>query len=105
MTRRRGAQDTILSDKQLLHSIGRTDLSNQLDDLRVVIPPITTNDEESSLGTFWYGLEDGCDEVLGIVGFLEHDDFLAEAGTVRFNWAMLDFGLGSRMQGMLRLFE
>ena len=45
----RGTQDRILPDQQLLHSISGSDPSNELDNLRVVIPSITTNDKGSTL--------------------------------------------------------
>lgn len=44
----RGRQDTILADEELLDTVGGTDLGNQLDNLRVPVAAITTDDEEGS---------------------------------------------------------
>jgi hypothetical protein len=48
MTRGRCAEDTVLSDQELLDAICWGDLCNLLDNLWVVVSSITTDDEESS---------------------------------------------------------
>lgn len=53
MTSGRSAQDAMLADEKLLHAVGSSNLGNQLDDLGVPVSPITTNDQEASLDTFW----------------------------------------------------
>lgn len=72
------AHDTILADEKLLNAIGGTNLSDQLCNLWVVVPSITTDDEEGALYTFRYREEDGSNEVLGIVWLLEDLDLLAQ---------------------------
>jgi hypothetical protein len=79
----RSGHDAILADEELLHAICGTDLCNDLGDLGVVVAAITTDDEGGALSTFGDGVEDGGNEVLGVVGLLEHLDLLAEAGAVR----------------------
>jgi hypothetical protein len=46
-------QDTMLADQKLLYAIGSSNLGYQLDNLRVPVSSITTNDQEASLDTFW----------------------------------------------------
>lgn len=75
-----GGHDAILADEELLHAVGRSDLCNDLGDLGVVETAITTDDEGSALSALGDGLEDGSNEVLGVVGLLEDLDLLAEAG-------------------------
>jgi hypothetical protein len=75
--------DAVVADEELLHAVRGTNLCNDLSDLRVVVATISTNDEGCALGTFGNGVEDGGNEVLGVVGLLENLDLLAEAGAVR----------------------
>jgi hypothetical protein len=79
----RSGHDAVLADEELLHAICGTNLCNDLGDLGVVVAAIATNDERCALSTFGDGVEDGSDEVLGVVGLLKDLDLLAEAGTVR----------------------
>lgn len=88
----RSAQNPVFPDKQLLNAIGSTDLSNQLHCFRVVVAPITSDDEGGAFCTFRDGEEDAGYEGLGVVWFLECCDFLAEAGSE---------GLVSRMFSVL----
>lgn len=46
------AEDTVLADQQFLDSVCRANLGNQLDNLRVVVTSIATNDEEASVHAF-----------------------------------------------------
>jgi hypothetical protein len=78
----RSGHDTILADEELLHAICGTDLCDDLGNLGVVITAITTDNERCALSTFGNGVEDGGNEVLGVVGLLEDLDLLAEAGAV-----------------------
>jgi hypothetical protein len=75
----RSAENAMLSDDQFLDSICSTDLCNQLRDLWVPIPSITTNDKERSFYTFGYGQEDRGNEGLAVVGLLEDGDLLSKA--------------------------
>jgi len=75
------AQDSILTDDQLLHAVRSADPGDQLNDLGVVEAAITTNDQESALCTLGDGEEDASDEGLGVVGLLEDGDLLAKTGT------------------------
>ena len=79
MTGCRCAQDAILSDEELLHSIGSANLGNQLDDFGVEVATITTNDQEASLGALRNGEQDTGDERLAVVGLLKDLDLFAEA--------------------------
>lgn len=45
MAGRRSGKNSILADDELLDTVGGTDLGNQLDDLGVPEPAITTNDK------------------------------------------------------------
>lgn len=45
----------MLSNQQLLHAIGGTDLCDLGDDLGVVVTAIATNDEEGTLNAFGNG--------------------------------------------------
>jgi hypothetical protein len=79
----RGGHDAVLADQELLDAVCGTDLCNDLGDLGVVVAAITANDERGALGTFGDGVEDGGNEVLGVVGLLEDLDLLAKTGAVR----------------------
>lgn len=56
--------DTILTKQHLLDAICCTNLDDQLHDLRVVISPISTNDQVAAICAFGDGLEDAGDERL-----------------------------------------
>ena len=79
----RGGHYAILTDQKLLDAVCGTDLCNDLGDLGVVVAAITADDERGALGTFGDGVEDGGNEVLGVVGLLEDLDLLAKTGAVR----------------------
>lgn len=80
MTGSRSGKNAVLADQELLDTIGSTDLGNQLNDFGVVEATIAADDEESTLGTLWYGEEDGCDESLAVVWLLENGDLLTKTG-------------------------
>jgi hypothetical protein len=69
----RGGHYAVLADQELLDAVCGTDLCNDLGDLGVVVAAITFGD----------GVEDGGNEVLGVVGLLEDLDLLAKTGAVR----------------------
>src|SRR5690554_1974460 len=79
----RCAENAIAAHEDLLHAVRGSNLGDQLDDLGVVVTAVTANDEEGIFGAFGNGLEEGGDEVLGVVLLLEDLDLLAEAGAVR----------------------
>jgi hypothetical protein len=56
------AEDAILTDKQLLDTVGGTNLGNQLSDLRVPVAAVTANDEGRALNALRDGLKDAGDE-------------------------------------------
>ena len=58
------AKDTVLTDQQLLDAVSCADFRNQLRDLGVPETTITTNDEESALGTLRDRLENAGNEGL-----------------------------------------
>lgn len=72
------AQDAIVSDNQLLHSICSSDLRNNLGDLWVPESAITTNNQCAALDTFGNGEESCCDEGFGVVRLLEDFDLLTK---------------------------
>ena len=64
MASSRSAEDTILTDQQLLHAVSCADFRNQLCDLGIPETTITTNDEESALGALRDRLENAGNEGL-----------------------------------------
>lgn len=74
----RCAEDTVLTDQQLLHAVGSTDLCNLLGDLRVPVTTISSNDKEGTLRALRDRLEDADDERFGVVLLLENLDLLAK---------------------------
>jgi hypothetical protein len=85
-----GGHDAVLADQELLNAVCGTDLCNDLSDLGVVVAAITANDERGALCTFGNGVEDGGNEVLGVVGLLEDLDLLAKTGAVRVGLACVE---------------
>lgn len=76
----RSAHNAILSNQQLLHAIGGTDLCDLGDDLGVVVTAIATNDEERTLNTLGDRQKDTSNEGFRVVFLLEDLDLLAKAG-------------------------
>ena len=74
-----GAENPILSDQKLLHSICSANLGDQLRDLRIVEASISTDDEETTFCAFGDGEEDAGDEGLAIVWLLKDGDLFTEA--------------------------
>jgi hypothetical protein len=58
----RCAEDAILTDEQLLDTVGGTNLRNQLSDLRVPVAAVSANDEGRALNALRDGLKDAGDE-------------------------------------------
>jgi hypothetical protein len=86
VARSRSTEDAILADQELLDAIGSTDFGNLLDNLRIVVATITTDDKESSLSTLRDGEQDAGDESFGVVGLLEDLDLFAKTrATMRDN--------------------
>lgn len=79
----RCAQNSILANEDLLDAVRGSDFGNELNNLGVVVAAVSANNEEGILGTLGDGLEEGGDEVLGIVLLLEDDNLLAETGAAR----------------------
>lgn len=46
MASSRSGEDTILTDQKLLDAVSSTNLSDELDNFRVPVAAVTTNDEE-----------------------------------------------------------
>lgn len=84
MTGSRCAQDAILTDDELLHTVRSTDLRNDLCDFWIPVPSITTNDQCAALCPFWYREDDCSNEVLTVVRLLKDLYFLSEARSVCF---------------------
>lgn len=76
------AENAILADNELLDAVRSSDLSDQLNDLRVPVSAITTNDEGAALNAFGDGKEDGSHESLAVVGLLEDLDLLTKTGAM-----------------------
>lgn len=82
VTGSRSRKNAVLADQELLDAIRSTNLSDQLNDLGVVEATITADDEKSTLGTLWYGEEDGRNESLAVVRLLEDGDLLTKTGSM-----------------------
>lgn len=67
-----GGQNAILSDQELLDTIGSTNLGNQLDNLWVVVATVAANDEECAISTLGYREQNSCDKGLAVVWLLEY---------------------------------
>jgi hypothetical protein len=76
------AEDAILTDKQLLDTVGGTNLGNQLSNLGVPVAAITANDEDGAVDALRNGLKDAGDEGFRVVVLLEDLDLLTQARTV-----------------------
>ena len=74
----RSTKNTILTDQQLLDTVGCADFGDLLCDLRVPVTTVTTNNEESTLNALRNRLENAGDERLGVVLLLKDLDFLTE---------------------------
>jgi hypothetical protein len=66
--RRRG-EDAVLADEEVLDAVSGTDLEDGLDGLGHEEPAITSDEE--GFGDGGDGVEDGLDEVLGVVLFVD----------------------------------
>ena len=77
------AQNTILTDQELLDAVCCTNLCNLLNHLGVVEAAITTNDEEGALDAFGNREENRGDEGLAIMRLLEDLDLLPETRSTR----------------------
>jgi hypothetical protein len=77
------AEDAILTDQQLLDTVGGTDLGDQLSDLWVPVAAITSNDENGAVDALGNGLKDAGNEGLRVVILLEDLDLLTQARTGR----------------------
>jgi hypothetical protein len=75
------AEDAILTDQQLLDTVGGTNLGDQLSDLWVPVAAITANDEDGAVDALRNGLEDAGNEGFRVVVLLEDPDLLAQART------------------------
>jgi hypothetical protein len=78
VTSSRCTQDTALTDQKLLHSIGSSNLRDQLHDLGVPVSSITTNDQETVFGSFWDGEQDTSNEGFTVVRLLKDDDLFSQ---------------------------
>jgi hypothetical protein len=83
MTSRWRTQDSVLTNENLLDAVCGSDLCDHLHHLGVVVTAVTADNEECILSSLGDGLEEGSNEVLGVVLLLEDYDLLAEARAVR----------------------
>jgi hypothetical protein len=74
------AQNTIVSDNELLDTIGSSNLGNQLSHLWIPVSAVTANDQSASLDAFRNGEQDTGNECLAVVWLLKHLDLLAKSG-------------------------
>ena len=58
----RCAQDTILADYELLHSVSCPDLRDQLSDFWIPVSSIASDDERAVFDSLGYGKQDAGDE-------------------------------------------
>jgi hypothetical protein len=89
VTSRRRRQNSVLSDQQLLDAIRSSELGDYLHDLLVVVASVAADDQERILSSLGDALQQGRNEVLGVVRLLEDDDFLAETGAVVIDQLLL----------------
>ena len=75
-----------MADDELLDAICSSDLSNQLDNLWVLVTSVTSDDNGGVLNTLWNGQQNAGNERLGIVSLLETDDLLAKT---RSSWLLI----------------
>ena len=80
----RSTQDAMLTDQKLLHTVRSSDLGNQLDDFRVPVSSITTNDQEAACNTLGNGKENTGDEGFGVVRLLKDDHLFPQARAVNY---------------------
>lgn len=79
----RSAQDTILTDKQLLDTVRSTNLGNQLHDFGVPVSTVTANDQEAAGDTFWDREKDARDERFAVMRLLENHNLLPQTRAAR----------------------
>lgn len=79
----RCAENAILANDQFLDTICCTDLCNLLNDFRVVVSSIATNDKFRALDTFRNREEDRSCEGFGVVILLEYGDLLSQTRRTR----------------------
>ena len=70
----RSAQDTILTDQELLDTICRSNFGNQLHNFWVPVSSITSDDQEAVLDTLGDGKKNTGDEGFTVMRLLEDDD-------------------------------
>jgi len=75
---RRSTQDTILTEQDLPNSISRSNLSNQLNDFRVIETPIASDDKEAALGALRNREQSARNESFAVVRLLEYSDLLSK---------------------------
>jgi hypothetical protein len=76
------AENAIVADDELLDSIGRSDLSDQLGYFWIPVATISSNDECAALNAFRYGQKDAGDERLAVVWLLKDLDLLSKTRAV-----------------------
>jgi hypothetical protein len=70
------AENAILTDQQLLDTVGGANLGNQLSDLWVPVAAITADDEDGAVNALRNRLEDAGNEGFRVVILLEDLDLL-----------------------------
>ena len=73
------AQNAILANDQLLHTIGSPNLRDQLNELWIVEASIACNHKCTAFSALRYGKKDACDEGFTVVWLLEDCGLFAES--------------------------
>lgn len=99
MTGSRGGKNAILADDELLDTVGSTNLGNKLDNLRVPVSAVATDNKKRAyqlirswlvlqsnwlhtLNSFGNRKQDAGDEGLAVVRLLKDGDLFAKAGAI-----------------------
>ena len=76
-------EDAILADDELLDAVSSANLGNQLDDFRIPVSAITSDDKTGTVCTLGNGQEDRGDKGLAVVGLLKDGDLFAKTRSAR----------------------
>jgi hypothetical protein len=95
----RSAQNTVLSDQELLDAIRSTDLRNQLHDLGVPVSAITANHQEAAFDAFRDREKDTRDKRLAVMRLLENNNLFPQTRPAQSS-ACVEEGAGAVMAGL-----
>jgi hypothetical protein len=76
------AENTLMTDNELLHAICRSHFGDGLRNLLIPVSTITPDNQCAAIDSFWDCQEDTGNERLAVVVLLKDFDFLAETRSV-----------------------